>query len=146
MGFSTRGVVAGKSTQNVHVKASRDQNSTKRLKRENPEKSEPMLKDSNAECNKELMKDICKMEKLIKDQVVKDNWQIQEGIKTAKKSWNLEGNRRWKAIVNQALQDLKHGTVWMAEKGVKYSRSELSKVVGSICDNKDFVIKLVKGL
>ena len=119
----------------MHVKESGDQNSTKRLDPENPEKSEPMLKDSNAECNEDLMRDICKMEKLIKNRVVKDNWQIEEGIKTAKRSWNLEGNRRWKAIVNQALQDLKHGTVSMAEKGDKYSRSELSKVVGSICDN-----------
>ena len=33
----------------------------------------------------------------------------------------------------------------MAEKGVKYSRSELSKVVGSICDNKDFVMKTSQG-
>ena len=57
------------------------------------------------------MRDICKMEKLIKDQVVKDNWQIEEGIKTAKRSWNLESNKRWKGIVDQALQDLKHGTV-----------------------------------
>ena len=131
--------------ENVHAKASGDKNSTK-VDHENPENLEPMLAESKAECDKELMRDICKMEKLIKDQVVKDNWQIEEGIKTAKRSWNLEGNKRWKTIVDQALQDLKHGTVWMAEKGVKYSRSELSKVVGSICDNKDFVMKTSQGL
>ena len=51
------------------------------------------------------------MEKFIKDQVAKDNWQVEQGIKTAKRSWNLEGNKRWKKIVNQALQDLSNGTV-----------------------------------
>ena len=96
-----------------------------------------MLKDSNAESDKKFMEDICNMEQLIKNQVAKDNWQVDQGIKTAKRSWNLEGNKRWKTIVNQALQDLSPGTVWFADKGTKYSRSELSKVVGSICDNKD---------
>ena len=82
----------------------------------------------------------------MKDQMAKDNWQVEQGIKTAKRSWNLEMNNRWKTIVNQALQDLSHGTVLTAKKGIKYSRSELSKVVGSICDNKDFVMKTREGV
>ena len=86
------------------------------------------------------------MEKLIKDQIVKDNWQIKEGVKTAKRSWNLEGNKRWKAIVEHAFQDLKHGATWKGEKGVKYTRSELSQKVASICDNKDFVLKTSHGV
>ena len=39
------------------------------------------------------MEDVCGMEKLIKDQVAKDNWQVEQGIKTAKRSWNLEWNK-----------------------------------------------------
>ena len=86
------------------------------------------------------------MEKLIKNHVAKDNWQVDKGIKTAKKAWNLEDNMRWKTIVNQVWQDLSHGTVWESKNDTKYSRSELSKVVGSICDKKDFVMKTREGL
>ena len=43
-------------------------------------------------------------------------------------------------------QDLSRGTVWLADKGTKYSRSELSNVVGSICDNRDFVMKTSQGV
>ena len=42
------------------------------------------------------MEDIRGIEKLIKDQVAKDNWQVEQGIKTAKRSWNLEGNKEMK--------------------------------------------------
>ena len=82
-----------------------------------------MLKDESAEIDKKFLEDICGMEKLIKDQLAKDNWQVEQGIKTAKRSWNLEGNKRWKAIVIQTLQYLSRGTVWSADKGTKYSRS-----------------------
>ena len=63
----------GKSTPREEIKGSGDQNSAKKLECENPEKTEPMLKDSNAECDKKFMEDMCKMEKLIKDKVTKDN-------------------------------------------------------------------------
>ena len=78
------------------------------------------------------MEDIRGMEKLIKYQITKDNWQVEQGIKTAKRSWNLEGNKRWKTIVNKALQDSSNGTVWTSKIDTKYSKSELSKVVGDI--------------
>ena len=74
LGFSTREVDVGKSTPREQVKGSGEQNSAKKMECENPEKAEPMLKDSNAESDKKFMEDICNMEKLIKDQVAKDNW------------------------------------------------------------------------
>ena len=144
LGFSTREVDVGKSTSREQVKGSGEQNNAKKLECENPEKAEPMLKDSNAESDKKFMEDISNMEKLIKDQVAKGNWQVDQGIKTAKRSWSRK--QEMEIIVNQALQDLSRGTVWLADKGTKYSRSELSKVVGSICDNKDFVIKTSQGM
>ena len=86
------------------------------------------------------------METLIKDQVTLDNWQVDQGLKKAKRSWKLEDNKRWKYIVNQAWQDLSHGTVWKSKSDATYPRSELSKIIGNICDNKDFVMKTNEGL
>ena len=90
------------------------------------------------------MDEIHKMDTLIKDQVTLDNWQIDQGLKTAKRSW--KDNKRWKNIVNQAWQDLSHGTVWESKSDTTYPRSKLSKIIGSICDNKDFIMKTHKGL
>ena len=86
------------------------------------------------------------MKTLIKNQVTLDNWQIDQGLKTAKRSWKLEDNKRWKNNVNQAWQDLSHGTIWESKSDTSYSRSKLAKITGSICDNKDFFMKTREGL
>ena len=44
--------------------------------------------------DKNFLDEIHKMEKLIKDQVTLDNWQVNQGIKTAIRSWKLEDNKR----------------------------------------------------
>ena len=84
------------------------------------------------------MDEIHQMETLIKDQVTLDNRQEDQGLKTAKRSW--------KNIVNQAWQDLSHGKVWESKSDATYPRSELSKIIGNICDNKDFIMKTNEGL
>ena len=70
---------------------------------------------------------------------------VKIGI-TAKISWKLENNKRWNNIVNQSWQDLSHGTVWESKSDTTYPRSELSKIIGNICDNKDFIMKTHDGL
>ena len=92
------------------------------------------------------MDEIHQMETLIKDQVTLDNRQEDQGFKTAKRSWKLEDNKRWKNIVNQAWQDLSHGKVWESKSDATYPRSELSKIIGKICYNKDFIMKTNEGL
>ena len=82
--FLTRGVDVGKSKLREQGKGSGDQNSAKKVECQNLERAEPMLKENNAEIDKKFMEDICGMENLIKDQVAKDNWQVEQGIKTAK--------------------------------------------------------------
>ena len=125
---------------------SEEHNPSRKMKEENPEKAEPILKEEKAKVDKKILDEIHKTETLIKDQVTLDNWQIDQGIKTVKRSWKLEDNKRWKNIVNQAWQDLSHGTVWESKSDTTYSRSKLSKIIGSICDNKDFNMKTSEGL
>ena len=74
----------------MQVQGLGNQNRAKIIEGENPGKAEPMLRDENAEVDKNFLKDIRNMKKLIKDQVATDNWQVEQGIKTAKRSWNLE--------------------------------------------------------
>ena len=78
---------------------------------ENPEKAEHILKEEKAKIDKNFLDGIHKMEKLIKDHVAQDNWQVDQGIKKAKRSWTLKDNKRWKTSVKQAWQELSHGTV-----------------------------------
>ena len=76
------------------------------------------------------------METLIKDQVTLDNWQIDQ----------QKDHGNWKNIVNQAWQDLSHGTVWESKSDTTYPRSKLSEIIGSICENNDFIMKTHEGL
>ena len=83
--FLTRGYDVGKITLMEQAQGSGNQNRARKIRCENPEVAEPILKDESAEVDKKFLEDINGMEKLIKDQVAKDNWQVEQGIKTAKK-------------------------------------------------------------
>ena len=55
------------------------------MEKENPEKAEPILKEEKAKVDKNILDEIYKMETLIKEQVTLDNFQIYQGLKTAKR-------------------------------------------------------------
>ena len=103
-GFSNQGVDVGKKGPLNSGQGSGDQNPLRTMEEENAEKAEPILKEVKAKVDKKIFDEIHKMETLIKDQVTFDNWQVDQGLKTAKRSWKLEDNKRWNNIDNQACK------------------------------------------
>ena len=92
--YLTRGDLVGKKVPLNLGQETGEQNPLRTVKKENPEKADPILKEEKAKIDKNLSDEIHQMETLIKDQVTLDNWQVDHGLKTAKRSWKLEDNKR----------------------------------------------------